>query len=122
MPQLASDPPNSNAAGSSYRPRTPSSVHCDARFSNHRCSLPSIWISSPRHARRAAGEAVVHGITIVIEPISLRDMPGYLLNRQSEAETARRRICVGCVRCGKEVRVGCVMAGRQLGNWLHDMR
>lgn len=35
----------------------------------------------------AAAEAAQHGLTLVIEPINLRDMPGYLLNRQSDAHT-----------------------------------
>ena len=33
----------------------------------------------------AASEAAVHGITIVIEPINTRDIPGFFLNRQDEA-------------------------------------
>jgi hydroxypyruvate isomerase len=33
----------------------------------------------------AAGEAASHGVDILIEPINLRDMPGYLLNYQEEA-------------------------------------
>jgi hydroxypyruvate isomerase len=33
----------------------------------------------------AAQQAALHGITIVIEPINPRDMPGYFLNRQDDA-------------------------------------
>ena len=34
----------------------------------------------------AAGQAAAHGITVLIEPINTRDMPGYFLNRQDEAQ------------------------------------
>ena len=34
----------------------------------------------------AAGLAAADGITVVIEPINTRDMPGYLLNRQDQAQ------------------------------------
>lgn len=33
----------------------------------------------------AAQQAAAHGITILIEPINTRDMPGYFLNRQDDA-------------------------------------
>ena len=39
--------------------------------------------------RYAAQQAAVHGITIVIEPINSRDMPGYFLNRQDAAHAIR---------------------------------
>ena len=38
-----------------------------------------------RNLRYACDEAAEHGITILIEPINPRDMPGFLLNRQDEA-------------------------------------
>ncbi|AOY90486.1 hydroxypyruvate isomerase [Cupriavidus sp. USMAA2-4] len=40
----------------------------------------------------AAAAAAAHGITVLIEPINTRDMPGYLLNRQDEAQAIRREI------------------------------
>ena len=40
----------------------------------------------------AAEQARLAGLIIVIEPINPRDMPGYLLNRQSEAHTLVQRI------------------------------
>ena len=40
----------------------------------------------------AAQQAVTHGITILIEPINVRDMPGYFLNRQDDAHTICREI------------------------------
>ena len=40
------------------------------------------YVANLRHAAQRAAEA---GITILIEPINTRDMPGYFLNRPSEA-------------------------------------
>jgi hydroxypyruvate isomerase len=34
----------------------------------------------------AAAEAAAHGVTIVIEPINTRDIPGFFLNRQDDAQ------------------------------------
>ncbi|HEV2608761.1 MAG TPA: 2-oxo-tetronate isomerase [Noviherbaspirillum sp.] len=38
-----------------------------------------------RNLSYAAAQAAAHGITILIEPINTRDMPGYFLNYQGEA-------------------------------------
>ncbi|PLZ02527.1 hydroxypyruvate isomerase [Burkholderia sp. WAC0059] len=38
----------------------------------------------------AAKEAAAHGLTVVIEPINTRDMPGYFLNRQDDAHQVCR--------------------------------
>jgi hydroxypyruvate isomerase len=40
----------------------------------------------------AAAQAAAQGITILIEPINGRDMPGYFLRRQDEAQTICREI------------------------------
>lgn len=40
----------------------------------------------------AAEQAAGHGITIVIEPINPRDMPGFFLNRQDEAQAICREV------------------------------
>jgi hydroxypyruvate isomerase len=40
----------------------------------------------------AAEQAARHAITIVIEPINPRDMPGYFLNRQDDAHTICREV------------------------------
>ena len=40
----------------------------------------------------AAEQAQAHGVTLTIEPINRRDMPGYLLNRQDEAHGIVQRI------------------------------
>ncbi|CAH2926253.1 MAG: 2-dehydrotetronate isomerase (EC [uncultured Paraburkholderia sp.] len=39
-----------------------------------------------RNLAHAANAAQAEGITIVIEPINTRDMPGFFLNRQDEAQ------------------------------------
>ncbi|GAB3630368.1 hydroxypyruvate isomerase [Pandoraea terrae] len=40
----------------------------------------------------AAERAAAHGITILIEPINPRDMPGYFLNRQDDAHALRQEV------------------------------
>lgn len=40
----------------------------------------------------ACAEAARHGITILLEPINTRDMPGYFLNTQAEAHAIREEI------------------------------
>jgi hydroxypyruvate isomerase len=40
----------------------------------------------------AAQEAAVHNLTVVIEPINLRNMPGYFINRQDEAHQVCREV------------------------------
>lgn len=40
----------------------------------------------------AAQQAEAHGITIVIEPINLRDMPGYFLSRQDDAHAMCKEV------------------------------
>lgn len=40
----------------------------------------------------AAQQAAAQGITVVIEPINLRDMPGYFLNRQDDAHAVCREV------------------------------
>ena len=40
----------------------------------------------------AARQAAAHGITILIEPINTRDMPGYFLSRQDEAHAICREV------------------------------
>ncbi|CAG9164365.1 2-oxo-tetronate isomerase [Cupriavidus pampae] len=40
----------------------------------------------------AAASAAAHGITVLMEPINTRDMPGYFLSRQDDAHTIRAQI------------------------------
>lgn len=42
--------------------------------------------------RYAAGELAKHGLTLVIEPINTRDMPGYFLNTQAEGHAIREEV------------------------------
>ncbi|WP_322011449.1 2-oxo-tetronate isomerase [Paraburkholderia sp. J12] len=45
-----------------------------------------------RNLAWAAKAAATAGVTILIEPINPRDMPGYLLNRQDDAQTIRAEL------------------------------
>lgn len=40
----------------------------------------------------AAASAAAHGITVLIEPINTRDMPGYFLNRQDDAQAICQQV------------------------------
>ncbi len=42
--------------------------------------------------RRAADRAAVHGVTLLIEPINTRDMPGYFLNTSREAVAVLKEV------------------------------
>jgi 2-dehydrotetronate isomerase len=45
-----------------------------------------------RNLAYAVQQAAVHGVTILIEPINTRDMPGYFLTRQDDAHAICREI------------------------------
>ena len=45
-----------------------------------------------RNLRFACSEAAAHGITVTIEPINTRDIPGYLLTTQAQAHAVRTEI------------------------------
>lgn len=45
--------------------------------------------------RHACAEAAKHGITVLIEPINTRDIPGYFLNTQAEAHAFREEVGAG---------------------------
>lgn len=51
----------------------------------------AIYLENLAHA---ASEAASAGITVLIEPINPRDMPGYFLSRQAEAHAIRRELNV----------------------------
>jgi hydroxypyruvate isomerase len=57
-------------------------VPADAPREQHR----EVFVSNLRHAARELGR---HGITLLMEPINQRDMPGYFLNTQAEAHAIR---------------------------------
>jgi hydroxypyruvate isomerase len=48
-----------------------------------------VYLRNLEHATKAARSA---GVTILIEPINTRDMPGYFLNRQDEGQAIRREL------------------------------
>ncbi len=54
-----------------------------------RAAFRAVYVKNLAHA---ASEAAAHGLTIVIEPINTRNMPGYFLNRQDEAHAICREI------------------------------
>jgi len=60
-------------------------IASDADRARHR----SIYVENLRHA---AGEAAKHGLTLLMEPINTRDIPGYFLNTQAEAHAIREEI------------------------------
>jgi 2-dehydrotetronate isomerase len=45
-----------------------------------------------RNLKQAAADAAAHGVTILIEPINPRDMPGYLLTTQADAHAVRTEV------------------------------
>lgn len=45
-----------------------------------------------KNLARAASAAATAGVTVVIEPINTRDMPGYFLNRQDDAQAIRAQV------------------------------
>jgi hydroxypyruvate isomerase len=45
-----------------------------------------------KNLARAASAAATAGVTVVIEPINTRDMPGYFLNRQDQAQAIRAEV------------------------------
>lgn len=45
-----------------------------------------------RNLAWAARQAAPHGVTLMIEPINTRDIPGYFLNRQDEAHAIREEV------------------------------
>lgn len=57
----------------------------DADAAHHR----AVFIRNLRHA---CDEAAKHGITVLIEPINTRDIPGYFLNTQADAHAIREEV------------------------------
>ena len=49
----------------------------------------ALYVDNLRHAARAAAQ---HGVTVLIEPINTRDMPGYFLSTQAEAHAIREEV------------------------------
>ncbi|WP_319244923.1 2-oxo-tetronate isomerase [uncultured Propionivibrio sp.] len=49
----------------------------------------AVYVENLRHA---AGELARHGLTLVIEPINSRDMPGYFLSMQADGHAIREEV------------------------------
>ena len=54
-----------------------------------RAAHRAVFLDNLRHAARALAP---HGITLLIEPINTRDMPGYFLSTQAEAHAIREEL------------------------------
>jgi hydroxypyruvate isomerase len=54
-----------------------------------RATHRAVFLDNLRHAARALAP---HGITLLIEPINTRDMPGYFLSTQAEAHAIREEL------------------------------
>ncbi|NMG73632.1 2-oxo-tetronate isomerase [Aromatoleum diolicum] len=54
-----------------------------------RATHRAVYVENLRYAARALAP---HGITLLIEPINLRDMPGYFLSTQAEAHAIREEV------------------------------
>ncbi|MGN6388148.1 MAG: 2-oxo-tetronate isomerase [Burkholderiaceae bacterium] len=54
-----------------------------------RTACRATYVANLRHA---AGALAPHGITLLIEPINARDMPGYFLNTQADAHAIREEV------------------------------
>ena len=64
-----------------------------------------------RNVRHAAEQLQPHGLTLVIEPINGRDMPGYLLQTQAEAHAIRERIAAPNLRVQFDLYHAQIMGG-----------
>jgi 2-dehydrotetronate isomerase len=74
--------------------------------------------------RFAAAEAKGHGITLTIEPINPRDMPGYLLNTQAEAHAIREEVGAPNLKVQMDFYHAQIVEGdlsTKLRQWLNDI-
>lgn len=61
--------------------------------------------------RYAAAECASHGITVLIEPINTRDMPGYFLSLQSQAHAIREAVGAGNLKVQMDLYHAQIMEG-----------
>lgn len=74
-----------------------------------------------RNLRFAAGEAKEDGITLTIEPINPRDMPGYLLTTQADAHAIREEVGMANVKVQMDLYHAQIVEGdlsMKLRRWL----
>lgn len=77
-----------------------------------------------RNLRFAAGEAKEDGITLTIEPINPRDMPGYLLTTQGEAHAIREEVGMPNLKVQMDFYHAQIVEGdlsTKLRRWLNDI-
>lgn len=67
-------------------------IHLMAGLCSDEALRPAAWGRYETNLAWAAEQARQAGLTVVIEPINGRDMPGYLLQRQADAHTLVERI------------------------------
>jgi hydroxypyruvate isomerase len=77
-----------------------------------------------RNLRFAAGEAKEDGVTLMLEPINPRDMPGYLLTTQAEAHAIREEVGMPNVKVQMDLYHAQIVEGDlsvKLRRWLNDI-
>jgi hydroxypyruvate isomerase len=77
-----------------------------------------------RNLRFAAREAEQDGITLTLEPINPRDMPGYLLTTQGEAHAIREEVGMPNVKVQMDLYHAQIVEGDlsvKLTRWLNDI-
>ena len=89
----------------------------DAQRARHR----STFVSNLRFAAR---QAEADGITLTIEPINPRDMPGYLLTKQADAQAIREEVGMPNVKVQMDLYHAQIVEGdlsTKLRRWLNDI-
>lgn len=79
--------------------------------------LPAMWATYVRNLEWAACEAAAEDITLTIEPINPRDMPGYLLNRQADAQRVISEVGAHNLRLQLDL-YHCQMVEGEIMGWL----
>ena len=77
-----------------------------------------------RNLRFAAGEATEDGVTLTIEPINSRDMPGYWLTTQAEAHAIREEVGAPNVKVQMDLYHAQIVEGdlsTKLRRWVDDI-
>jgi hydroxypyruvate isomerase len=74
-----------------------------------------------RNLRHACEEAAPQNVTVLIEPINTRDVPGYLLNTQAEAHAIREELGMANLRVQMDLYHAQIMEGdiaTKIRKWL----
>jgi len=74
-----------------------------------------------RNLRHACEEAAPQNVTVMIEPINTRDVPGYLLNTQAEAHAIREELRMANLRVQMDLYHAQIMEGdiaTKIRRWL----